>query len=837
MAVEEEGLRVFQSVKIKIGEAKNIPPYPGPNKMRDCYCTVNLDQEEVFRTKTIEKSLCPFYGEDFYCEIPRSFRHLSFYIFDRDVFRRDSSIGKVAVKKEDLQKYHGKDHWFPLQPVSADSEVQGKVHLELRLSEVITDSGVICHKLATRVLECQDLPIVNGQCDPYAAVSLLGPSRSEAKKTKVKRKNNNPQFDEIFFFEVTKPLSYTKRQFDVEEDDVDKLALKVDLWNASNLKFGDEFLGEVRVPLKVLGQSGVHDAWYFLQPRDNGNKSVKADELGSLRLNIVYTEDHVFSTEHYNPLRDLLLQSAHVQPVSASAAHILGEACREKHEAAVPLVRLFLHYGKIVPFLSAIAHAEINRTQDPNTIFRGNSLTSKCIDETMKLAGMHYLQVTLKPIIDEICTDHKPCEIDPVKLKESENLDTNRENLRQYVDRIFNVITSSGVSCPTVMCDIFFSLRESAASRFQVDPDVRYTAVSSFIFLRFFAPAILSPNLFHLRPHHPDPCTSRTLTLISKTIQTLGSLAKSKSANFKESYMAAFYDYFNEQKYADAVKNFLDLISSSGRWDERSIETSIMLKEGFMIKRAQGRKRFGLKNFKKRWFRLTNHEFTYHKTKGNAKGEGALCSIPIENILAVERLEEESFKMKNMFQVIQPERALYIQANNCVDARDWIDILTKVSQCNRKRLSTYHPSAYLNGHWLCCKLSADNAPGCTPCTGGLPANIQLDVDGDRETERIYSLYSTYMSKLVKMQEACGSRSVYDGPEQEEYSTFVIDDPQETYKTLRLIISAVQTLEQQHTQYKRDKFRKTKYGSQEHPIGDQSFQCYIRQQSESSTYSI
>lgn len=65
---------------------------------------------------------------------------------------------------------------------------------------------------------------------------------------------------------------------------------------------------------------------------------------------------------------------------------------------------------------------------------------------------MHYLQVTLKPIIDEvrrsiltsfkgfsrawmfsefadslqICTEHKPCEIDPVKLKESENLETNR---------------------------------------------------------------------------------------------------------------------------------------------------------------------------------------------------------------------------------------------------------------------------------------------------------------------------------------------------------------------------------------------------------------------------
>ncbi|GAB1293008.1 Ras GTPase-activating protein 3 [Apodemus speciosus] len=798
MAVEEEGLRVFQSVRIKIGEAKNLPSYPGPNKMRDCYCTVNLDQEEVFRTKIVEKSLCPFYGEDFYCEIPRSFRHLSFYIFDRDVFRRDSIIGKVAIQKEDLQRYHNRDTWFQLQHVDADSEVQGKVHLELRLSEVITDTGVVCHKLAARIFECQGLPIVNGQCDPYATVTLAGPFRSEAKKTKVKKKTNNPQFDEVFYFEVTRPCSYSKKShFDFEEEDVDKLEIRIDLWNASNLKFGDEFLGELRIPLKVLRHSSSYEAWYFLQPRDNGGKSLKPDDLGSLRLNVVYTEDHVFSSEYYSPLRDLLLKSADVE-------------------------------------------------RDPNTIFRGNSLTSKCIDETMKLAGMHYLHVTLKPTIEEavrhplrklppggpassgslsaasarlvqrlltlfqICQSHKSCEIDPVKLKDGENLENNMESLRQYVDRIFTVITKSGVSCPTVMCDIFFSLREAAAKRFQDDLDVRYTAVSSFIFLRFFAPAILSPNLFQLTPHHTDPQTSRTLTLISKTIQTLGSLSKSKSASFKESYMATFYEFFNEQKYADAVKN-----------------------RSFMIKRAQGRKRFGMKNFKKRWFRLTNHEFTYQKSKGDQP----LCNIPIENILAVERLEEESFRMKNMFQVIQPERALYIQANNCVEAKDWIDILTKVSQCNQKRLTVFHPSAYLNGHWLCCRASSDSAAGCTPCTGGLPANIQLDIDGDRETERIYSLFNLYMGKLEKMQEACGSKSVYDGPEQEEYSTFIIDDPQETYKTLRQVIAGVGTLEQEHAQYRRDKFKKTRYGSQEHPIGDKSFQNYIRQQSEISTHSI
>lgn len=44
---------------------------------------------------------------------------------------------------------------------------------------------------------------MNGQCDPYATVTLAGPFRSEAKKTKVKKKTNNPQFDEVFYFEVS----------------------------------------------------------------------------------------------------------------------------------------------------------------------------------------------------------------------------------------------------------------------------------------------------------------------------------------------------------------------------------------------------------------------------------------------------------------------------------------------------------------------------------------------------------------------------------------------------------------------------------------------------------
>lgn len=42
------------------------------------------------------------------------------------------------------------------------------------------------------------------------------------------------------------------------------LCYRVDLWNASNLKFGDEFLGELRLPLKFLRQSSCYEAWYSI---------------------------------------------------------------------------------------------------------------------------------------------------------------------------------------------------------------------------------------------------------------------------------------------------------------------------------------------------------------------------------------------------------------------------------------------------------------------------------------------------------------------------------------------------------------------------------------------
>ena len=120
------------------------------------------------------------------------------------------------------------------------------------------------------------------------------------------------------------------------------------------------------------------------------------------------------------------------------------------------------------------------------------------MDETMRLSGLHYLHKTLKPTIELICNERRPCEIDPARVKDSNAIQTNLSNLKNYIELIFNAITESAVHCPTLMCEIFQNLKELSLQYFPEHNEVSYSVISGFIFLRFFAPAILGPRLFDL---------------------------------------------------------------------------------------------------------------------------------------------------------------------------------------------------------------------------------------------------------------------------------------------------------------------------------------------------
>ncbi|KAK3872380.1 hypothetical protein Pcinc_022537 [Petrolisthes cinctipes] len=595
--------------------------------------------------------LSAFFGEEFQFDIPREFRFLSFYLYERDPpHETDKIMGvKCPSRRMTLHKYHGKDQWFPITPVDADSEVQSGQR--------------------------------GGGQDRENTYNLV---------------EDAPGFQET----------------------------RVSLWHDSAGVFGNVFLGEVKIPLHDLIQPQEHDAWYFLQPRDTAPGRQQRGDLGTLRLNLHYTSDHVFSSQSYDSLRNLILQSTSVEPITGSVAWLLGEVVPQRQDVVQPLTRVFLHHGQVVPFVSAFARHEISKITDTNTIFRGNTLVSKCIDELMKLVGHHYLRSTLKPTLDLIFRERKPCEIDPTKLQQGESRDINLSNIKEYISVILKAIINSALSCPPVMCQIFSELKELANTYFPNEREVRYSVISGFVFLRFFAPAILHPKLFDLTSEQIDPSTQRTLTLLSKTVQSVGNLVSSRTShpNFTESYM-------RRESY---------------------------MREVF-----------------------------------------ALC---------VTAKHVEGMRT----------------AMNCVEEKEWLDLLTKVCQYNSHRLKQYHPGAYINSVWVCCRSPSENAPGCSAVSNYLECELKVHIDSDREMERLRSLLMDNISRLEELHAACESVAMFGGGREVRVGGTTVESPPVAYKSLSAVISSVRHLQMEHCNHQRRILRTLRYGSKQAPIGDDNY---------------
>lgn len=211
----------------------------------------------------------PFFGEEFQFEVPRNFRYISIYVFDRDRhLKQDKVIGKVAIRREHLSSYNNKDHWFSLKAVDADSEVQGKANIEIKFEPINQQQStniLTNRKLLVRVIECLDLTLKNGSCDPYALVAVTYTNGKRiTKRTKVRKKTTRPQFEEVFtFFNNCDEKDYYYTTVNNGICDVEICELHVSLWHETPGMSENEFLGEIKVQLRGLQQQNAahQNAW------------------------------------------------------------------------------------------------------------------------------------------------------------------------------------------------------------------------------------------------------------------------------------------------------------------------------------------------------------------------------------------------------------------------------------------------------------------------------------------------------------------------------------------------------------------------------------------------
>lgn len=217
---------------------------------------------------------------------------------------------------------------------------------------------------------------------------------------------------------------------------------------------------------------------------------------------------------------DLVVELSEVYDVFSAAADIASPS--EHNLLATSLHGLYSYTKKLDKLFETLLRDEVEKVSRASDIFRGNSCLTRLMSILAKDYGVPYLTVVLRPFIEEMVENETSVEVE--KTGSEEDVDVFIDLLQRLVDSIVN----SMPWVPDAFKYICAKIYESIESKFG---DAVLIAVGSFIFLRFFCPAIVSPESSFDMPAL-TPKVKRSLIQIVKVIQYManGSLANLKWA-------------------------------------------------------------------------------------------------------------------------------------------------------------------------------------------------------------------------------------------------------------------------------------------------------------------
>jgi len=243
-------------------------------------------------------------------------------------------------------------------------------------------------------------------------------------------------------------------------------------------------------------------------------------------------------------------------------------------EISMLLFRTFEAKGNLLSLMKVLIEKEVQQTNHESELFRANSITTRLLTLFAKTYGYNYVRNTLQPLITNLAEKPPECsfELDPTKAGPGEDLERNTEHLRIMTQALLDLIYSSTPNVPILFRALCHHIWEVVEERF---PDSRHSAVGSFVFLRFFCPAIVAPEGIDMDVSPDTRDTRRALLLVTKIIQNL---ANNVLFGNKEAHMKVLNQFLSEN--IRQVTKFLSDVAVRPRSWEVSQATKLFQEEG-----------------------------------------------------------------------------------------------------------------------------------------------------------------------------------------------------------------------------------------------------------------
>ncbi len=188
---------------------------------------------------------------------------------------------------------------------------------------------------------------------------------------------------------------------------------------------------------------------------------------------------------------------------------------------ASALMDLYETQGNGLQLLKAAVTREIENTVRVVDLLRRNSVATRMLALYARKYGSEYLSSTLAPVLQEFVDspeDHV-FEISADKLGSQDNrASENIEKFMRSLSALSNAFLRSVTNMPLAFREICYTIQKAAVPKF---PEASATSVGSFLFLRFFCPAIVAPENDNLLRRHPRRDIRRSLLLLAKVIQNM----------------------------------------------------------------------------------------------------------------------------------------------------------------------------------------------------------------------------------------------------------------------------------------------------------------------------